>query len=269
MHHRSHTSRSARRRSHKRQRERDCRRAAEAQATEAEAALREVFSKRGVDRLRRETGYNPRRRKATGHRLLVIVVSACVLGYALRFSALRALFEKRFGRIRSRAFQLRFKSVQAAAFFRGALAEIIRRVVHAVDLRLEGPLARFDDVLVYDATCQRVPPRGRKLLPATTPGRAGAKWLPGYSLKTGMITEVTHGPDTASELPMWRALVGHLRKNVLYLMDLAYFDGDLFREAQRAGAHLLLRLKSNASVWVVAELTPSGMCPTSGIRLST
>jgi hypothetical protein len=41
-------------------------------------------------------------------------------------------------------------------------------------------------------------------LPACGAGRAGAKWLVGYSLKTGLLEEALVDAESASELPMWR-----------------------------------------------------------------
>ncbi len=98
-----------------------------------------------------------------------------MFGQTLFFARLRAFFVRRFGDIRSRAFQLRFKSAEAAAFFRAAFERLVQVVVLPASLRLSGPLAKFRDVRVYDATGQRVPPRGCAFLPACVAGRAGAK----------------------------------------------------------------------------------------------
>lgn len=204
-----------------------------------------------VDELRAQTGYNPRQRLATAYRLLAVVVTAYLCGQTLRFARLRAFFVKAYGAIRPRAFQLRFKSPAAAAFFRAALERLVQTVLARAEVALDGPLADFDDVRVYDGTSQRVPPRGRATLPSPANGRAGAKWLIGYSLKTGLIEEAAVDADTRSELPMWKQLVGDLRVRTLYLLDLAFFERDLFRTARLAGAHLLLRAKASAKLTVV------------------
>ena len=67
-----------------------------ADAVQVERQLADVFSPKVVDRLRAETGYNPRQRKATALCVLVIVVQAYLLGQALSFARLRALFIARF-----------------------------------------------------------------------------------------------------------------------------------------------------------------------------
>ena len=243
--------------------------AARASAVQTERQVADVFSAKVVDRLRAETGYNPRQRKATALCLLLIVVQAYLVGQAMSFARLRALFIPRFGSIRPRAFQLRFKTPAAVTFFRAALAEAVRAVVTAADLRLEGPLASFADVRVYDGTCSRVPPRGKVAWPASNDDRAGAKLLLGYSLKTGLLDEAAIAAETAGELPLWRSLVPTLARNVLYLLDLAYFDRSVFRHADEVGAHLLLRLKSSARVRVVGHQLAHGYVPLRPWSLAT
>ena len=225
---------------------------------QVERQLADVFSPKVVDRLRAETGYNPRQRKATALCVLVIVVQAYLLGQALSFARLRALFIARFEAIRPRAFQLRFKSPAAVAFFRAALTEAVASVVTAAGIRLEGPLATFADVRIYDGTVVRVPVRGKQAWPATHDDRAGAKLLLGYSLTHGVIERAAIAAETKGELPLWRTLVPTMERNVLYLLDLAYFDRDLFRAAAKDGAHVLLRLKSRTKVRVVGHRGPRG-----------
>jgi hypothetical protein len=224
----------------------------------AEHQLARVLSPEVVDELRAQTGYNPRQRRATAHRLLVVVLYGYLLGQTLGFSRLRALFTRYFGTIRPRAFQLRFKSAAAAAFFRAAFERAVRAVAEWSGVRLEGPLAVFNDVRVYDGTGQRVPRRGRRALPACGAGRAGAKWLVGYSLKTGLLEEALVDAESASELPMWRRLVGDLRRGSLYLLDLAFYERALFADAIAAGAHLVMRFKRGTKVTVVGHQTDRG-----------
>ena len=227
-------------------------------AVRVESQLADVFSSKVVDRLREATEYNPRQRKATALCLLLVVVQAFLMGQAFSFARLRALFVARFEIIRPRAFQLRFKSAAAVAFFRAAFAEAVRAVVSAAEIKLEGALASFADVRVYDGTAVRVPPRGKAAWPASHEDRAGAKLLLGYSLKTGLLDQAEVAAETAGELPLWRKLVPTLARNVLYLLDLAYFDRQIFRHAQQEGAHLLLRLKSKTRIWVVGHQTRHG-----------
>jgi len=224
----------------------------------ADAVLREVhrtFTPATVNEFREGTGYNPRQRVATAHRVLLTVVEAFLVGQTLSFASLRAIFVRRFGFVRSCPFQRRFKQESAVAFFRAALAYVVSSVVNAAGLELRGPLAQFSDVRVYDGTGQRVPPRGRDALPACTKGRAGTKWVIGYSIKTGLIEHGTCGAETASETPLWRSLVPQLAAGALYLLDLGFFERQLFEDAQIAGAHVLMRLKSNAKVRVVGQFS--------------
>ena len=58
-----------------------------------------------------------------------------------------------------------------------------------------------------------------------------------------------HSPKT----PLWRSLVPQLAAGALYLLDLGFFERQLFQDAQIAGAHVLMRLKSNAKVRVVGQ----------------
>lgn len=207
--------------------------------------LQTVFSPAVVDRLRQRSGYNPRQRKATAHRLLLVCVEACLSGYTLGFSTIRGFFVRRFGSIRPRAFQLRFKSVEAVGFFREALQQLVDEVLRDVGPRLDGALSAFEDVLVYDGTWQRVPPRGRKQgLKCTTAQGAGSKWVIGYSLRSGIAFEGRPDSATASELRSWQQLVGELRPGVLYLLDLGYFCRSLFEHARATKAQLLMRLKA-------------------------
>jgi len=127
------------------------------EAEDVERALQRSFGTEVVDDLREGTGYNPRQRVATAHRLLLTVVEAFLVGQTLSFAALRAIFVRRFGFVRPCPFQKRFKQESAVAFFRAALEHLVASVVSAAGLELKGPLGRFADVQVYDGTGQRVP----------------------------------------------------------------------------------------------------------------
>jgi hypothetical protein len=237
-------------------------------ATAVAQQLEQAFTPAVIDELRERTGYNPRQRVGTALRLMLTVVEAFLLGQTLSFASLRAIFVRRFGFIRSCPFQKRFKQASAAAFFRAALEQVVSSVVAAAGLTLSGPLGVFDDVRVYDGTGQRVPPRGRAALPGCTAGKAGTKWLMGYSIKTGLLEHGVVGAETASETPLWRKLMPKLTRGVLYLLDLGFFERQLFADAQAAGAHLLMRLKSNAKVRVVGYALDDSSKKTPGWSLS-
>jgi hypothetical protein len=236
-------------------------------AVEVERQLEQAFTPAVVNELRERTGYNPRQRTGTALRLMLTVVEAFLLGQTLSFASLRAIFVRRFGFIRSCPFQKRFKQASAAAFFRAALEQVVGSVVAAAGLALSGPLSAFDDVRVYDGTGQRVPPRGRAALPGCSAGKAGTKWLMGYSIKTGLLEHGLCGAETASETPLWRALVPKFTRGVLYLFDLGFFERQLFTDAKAAGAHVLMRLKSNANIRVVSHLLDAGSQKTPGWSL--
>jgi hypothetical protein len=187
-----------------------------------------------------------------------LVVEGFLLGQTLSFAALRALFVRRFGFVRPCPFQQRFKQEAAAKFFRAATEHVVAAVVSAAGLRLTGALSRFADVRIYDGTGQRVPPRGRADLPACSAGKAGTKWVMGYSIKTGLLEHGLGGAETASETPLWRKLLPQLVPVVLYLVDLGFFERRIFVEAQAVGAHLLMRLKSSANVRIVGRRNPNG-----------
>lgn len=236
-------------------------------ATAVERQLEAAFTPAVVDELRERTGYNPRQRTGTALRLMLTVVEAFLLGQTLSFASLRAIFVRRFGFIRSCPFQKRFKQASAAAFFRAALEQVVGSVVAAAGLTLSGPLGAFNDVRIYDGTGQRVPPRGRAALPGCAADKAGTKWLMGYSIKTGLLEHGVLGAETASETPLWRKLVPTFTRGVLYLLDLGFFERQLFADAQAAGAHVLMRLKSNAKVRVVGHALDDGSQKTPGWSL--
>lgn len=237
-------------------------------ATEVERELERAFTPAVVDELRERTGYNPRQRTGTALRLMLTVVEAFLLGQTLSFASLRAIFVRRFGFIRSCPFQKRFKQASAAAFFRAALEQVVSSVIAAAGLMLSGPLGAFEDVRVYDGTGQRVPPRGRTRLPGCTKGKAGTKWVMGYSIKTGLLEHGVVGAETASETPLWRKLVPKFTRGVLYLLDLGFFERQLFADARAAGAHVLMRLKSTAKVRVVGYALDDDAKKTPGWSLS-
>jgi Transposase DDE domain len=249
-------------------RARACRPVESAEAQAVETALHRAFTPAVIDELREQTGYNPRQRVGTAFRVMITVVEAFLAGQTLTFASLRAIFVRRFGFIRSCPFQKRFKQASAAAFFRAALERLVASVVGAASLTLDGPLGRFEDVRVYDGTGQRVPPRGRAALPACTKGKAGSKWIMGYSLKTGLLEHGICDAETASETPLWKKLVPTFTRGVLYLFDLGFFERALFASAKEAGAHVLMRLKSTAKVRVVRSLTDSGMVTLPGWALA-
>ena len=235
---------------------------ARSQAGEAvEAALLRTFTGEVVDELREKTGYNPRQRSITAQRLMLVIVEAFLLGQTLGFSAIRAIFVRRFGFIRPCPFQKRFKQASAAAFFRAALERLVASVVESAGLALSGALAQFSDVRVYDGTGQRVPPRGRERLPGCSAGKAGSKWLMGYSIKTGLLEHGECAAETASETPLWRKLVPSFTRDVLYLFDLGFFERKLFADAQTAGAHVLMRLKKSAKVRVTGHFSDGSFGP--------
>jgi hypothetical protein len=219
-----------------------------------EAALRSTFTATVIDELREQTGYNPRQRLVTAQRLMLVVVEAFLLGQTLGFTAIRAIFLRRFGFVRPCPFQKRFKQASAAAFFRAALERLVKSVISSAQLSLTGPLAQFADVRIYDGTGQRVPPRGSEALPGCTKGKAGSKWVVGYSIKTGLLEHAEGGAETASETPLWHKLVPSFAHGVLYLFDLGFFERNLFAAAQDAGAHVLMRLKKTAKVRVIGHI---------------
>ena len=225
-----------------------------ATATSVERELLRAFSPAVMDELRARTGYNPRQRVITALRLTLTVVEAFLVGQTLSFASLRAIFARRFQAVWSCPFQLRFKQPEAAEFFREALRHLVSSVVASAGIELGGALAKFVDVRLIDGTGQRVPPRGRKKLPACTKGRAGTKWVMGYSIKTGLLEEGICGAETSAEIPLWRQLVPSLTRGVLYVLDLGFFERQLFTDAVEAGAHVLMRLKSNVKVRVTGHL---------------
>lgn len=231
------------------------------EAKRVQEQLRRTFTPEVVDGLRETTGYNPRQRQATAFRLLLTVVEGFLVGQTLSFASLRALFVRRFGFVRSCPFQKRFKQDSAATFFRKAFEHLVSSVVAAAGLELGGPLGRFQDVRIYDGTGQRVPPRGRRSLPACVDGKAGTKWVMGYSIKTGLLEHGECDAETASETPLWKKLLPTFTRGVLYLVDLGFFERAAFASAKAAGAHLLMRLKSNAKVRVTGHICENGHAP--------
>ena len=229
--------------------------------------LQRFFTPQVIDELREATGYNPRQRVITAMRLMLTVVEGFLVGQTMGFATLRAIFVRRFGFVRPCPFQKRFKQASAAAFFRAALERLVRSIVDTAGLRLRGPLAKFSDVRLYDGTCQRVPPRGRAALPASTKDRAGAKWVAGYSLKTGLLEHAVGAAETAAELPLWRKLVPSFTRRALYVFDLGFFERRLFAEAQDQGAHVLMRLKKTAKVRIVGQLRDGVVLPVDGWSL--
>jgi hypothetical protein len=195
-----------------------------------EAALRSTFTAEVVDELREQTGYNPRQRLVTAQRLMLVVVEAFLLGQTLGFTAIRAIFLRRFGVVQPCPFQKRFKQASAAAFFRAALERLVESVISSAQLSLTGPLAQFADVRIYDGTGQRVPARGHKALPGCTKGKAGSKWVVSYSIKTGLLEHTEGGAETASETPLRHKLVPSFARGVLYLFDLGFFRTDLVHD---------------------------------------
>lgn len=237
---------------------------------DAEAVEREMqraFTPAVIDELRAQTGYNPRQRVGTAFRLMLTVVEGFLVGQTLGFASLRAIFVRRFGFIRSCPFQKRFKLASAASFFRAALEHLVSSVVAAAGLELVGPLAKFEDVRIYDGTGQRVPPRGCEALPGCTKGKAGTKWVMGYSIKTGLLEHGICGAETAAEIPLWRQLVPNFTRGVLYLLDLGFFERALFAQARAARAHVLMRLKTTAKVRVMGHVSGNGFAPLPGWSL--
>jgi hypothetical protein len=138
----------------------------------------------------------------------------------------------RFTVVRPCPFQKRFKQASAAAFFRTALEKLVKSVAN---LELNGPFGRFEDVRIHDGTGQRLPPRGREAMPGCTKDKAGAKWVHGYSIKTGLLEHGICDAETASGTPLWHKLVPTFTSGALYLFDLGFFERALFASAKAAG----------------------------------
>ncbi|MEO8902184.1 MAG: hypothetical protein ABI488_09905, partial [Polyangiaceae bacterium] len=66
-------------------------------ANAVEEALRRTFTSTVVDVLREQTGYSPRQRLITAQRLMLVLVEAFLMGQTLGFTAIRAIFVRRFG----------------------------------------------------------------------------------------------------------------------------------------------------------------------------
>ena len=213
-----------------------------------------LVSRSMVDQWRRRTGYNPRQRKVTAQRLLLVVLEGFIMGQTMGFATLRALFVARFGAVSSCGFQNRFRSAQAVEFFKLAYEEFVQAVVSKGSMHLKGVLNSFDDVRVVDGTKVRVPPRGAEVFGATNAGKAGMKWVAVLSLLTGVFEQMTIGAQRAAEIPAWRRLAGELKPNVLYLLDLGFFERDLFRQAQQQGAEVLMRCKSGVKLKLVGHV---------------
>ena len=60
------------------------------------------------------------------------------------------------------------------------------------------------------------------------------------------------------ETPLWRRLVPNFERNALYLLDLGFFERQVFIDAKEAGAHVLMRLKSSANVRIVGHMKADG-----------
>ena len=228
----------------------------------------QLFSEKVVDGLRKRTGYNVRQRQATARRLLLTVVEAFLLGETLAFAPLRAIFVRRFGQIEKCPFHSRFKQAQAAEFFRQALHLAVMCIVNPPDLALSGPLRCFHDVLLYDATSQRLPPRGRAKMPSCAQAKAGAKTVVGYSIKPGRIDDAVCDAQKSADLPLWRSLVPTFVRDVLYMFDLGFFDLKMFTSARMDGAHVLMRLKSKVKVKVLGAMVHDKLVPLPGWSLS-
>ncbi len=71
-----------------------------AAADAVQRELHRTFTPETIDEFREGTGYNPRQRIATPHRVLLTVVEAFLVGQTLSFASLRAIFVRRFGFVR-------------------------------------------------------------------------------------------------------------------------------------------------------------------------
>ena len=102
-----------------------CQMCSASRTVEAQDRVKDLSPEKVVDQLRRDTGFNPRKRIATAQRLLLVVVEAFLSWKTLGFNVIRAFFIRRYGQIRARACQLRFKSSCAAAFFEETLDRLV------------------------------------------------------------------------------------------------------------------------------------------------
>jgi len=229
--------------------------------TSAFEIIWQLFTGTVIDIIRASTGYNPRRRLCNAAPLLQTLFTVFLTGQPLSFANLRSCFMATFGYVASCPFQNRFKQRQAADFFREAFRYAVNQLAGIDVGPLAGPLGCFSDVLIYDSTSIRVPPRGRDELPHCTESKAGAKLLVGYSAKSGLIDDCLCEAQTCADQKLWEKLVPELRQGVLYLLDLGFFSRNIFNEAQLAGADVLMRLKDKVKVRIVNDLTSGFAVP--------
>lgn len=105
-------------------------------------------------------------------------------------------------------------------------------------------LRQLRDILVCDGTQIALCDAMADTFASTTEGKAGLKLVGLYSLGEGAMKDVRMGAAVHHDRRLLR--LGELTPGALYLLDLGFYDHDLFVAYDDADAYFVSRLKDNA-----------------------
>jgi putative transposase len=141
------------------------------------------------------------------------------------------------------------------------LGKLIRRLVgHLLEHQrapssptIAAALERFEALLAIDTTVVRLHTMLRKHFPATHDKQAACKLHVVHNVVSAAPTRVVLSGATTSDQRPWSRIGGWVA-GCLLILDLGYYNFDLFRRIEANGGYFLSRLKSNANMRIVADL---------------
>lgn len=216
------------------------------------------LSENAINKLRNETGYGPRNRKATAYRLSISVIAAYFGGVVGSFAGIQAYFMAFFGTIRRRAFQLRFKSEEASIFFSALFTRLTSSVISPLAVPARGLLNVYTEVIAFDGTKIYMPPRAQDIFPGYNRGTSGMRLLVSYFLSTGCVKDFSIGAETDHDMTLFKLLNGVFPQGSLLIADLGFFGQYIFELAKEKCCDVLLRLKSNVKPTIVQVVVGKG-----------
>lgn len=212
-----------------------------------------TFDREALTEAGRRLGAFERERKVTVFDFVLALVSAGCVGPERSIAAVRRAWELLAGEtIAPKSFDAHFNPGMVRLLWE-LIHDVMAPSNRALRRSWPAPLRDLYDVLIVDGTRMAVDSALAEVLRDTTPGKAALKLLGVLSLGDGHLTDVRAGAAVHHDRKLLR--LGTLLAGALYLLDLGFYDHDLFAGYADANAFFASRLKDSAMPRIDAVVT--------------
>jgi putative transposase len=205
--------------------------------------FRAIFDREILKAEAKQFGAIERERKFKAYDFLLALMTGACVGPWRSIAAVRRCWEK-----------LTHETIDADGFedhFNAGMAQLLWHQLEGLlgagnrAMRRQWPAAlrELRDILVADGTRMAVAAGLAEDLRGTADGQAALKLIGVYSLGKGHLSGLRASAAVHHDRKVLR--LGHLVAGALYLLDLGFYDHDLFAEYVKANAFFVSRLKDN------------------------